>query len=238
MRVPARYVPPDALATVAEAAGARTATALPRGSQVTASRLQGARRDRPAGALRGGERAIELAVSGGEALAAAPPGARVDVIVSSERGSSGGRSVLALEGVELLGVRPLDGGGGDGGEGAAAAATALATLRVTRAPGGLPGRGGELRERGAAAGPAARRPRPRRGSRGGRRRAVRAPPLAGRLEHVHAAVGAAQERPLGHAEEEAVLDHARLLLQAGAERAGIGTGGSGQSRIRWPSSVR
>ncbi len=131
VRVPSRYVPPDALATVAEAAGARTATALPRGSQVTASRLQGARRDRPAGALRGGERAIELAVSGGEALAAAPPGARVDVIVSSERASSGGRSVLALEGVELLGVRPLDGGGGDGGEGAAAAATALATLRVS-----------------------------------------------------------------------------------------------------------
>ena len=39
--------------------------------------------------------------------------------------------MLALEGVELLGVRPLDGGGGDGGEGAAAAATALATLRVS-----------------------------------------------------------------------------------------------------------
>jgi pilus assembly protein CpaB len=130
-RVPARYVAPDALATLTEAAGARTATALPRGSQVTASRLQGARRDRPAGALRSGERAIELAVSGGEALAAAPPGAHVDVIVSSERGASGARSVLALEGVELLGVRPPDGAGGDAGEGAAAAATALATLRVS-----------------------------------------------------------------------------------------------------------
>ena len=70
-------------------------------------------------------------MSGGEALAAAPPGARVDVVVSSERASSGGRSVLALEAVELLGVRPLDGGGGDGGEGGAAAATTQATLRVS-----------------------------------------------------------------------------------------------------------
>ena len=44
----------------------------------------------------------------------APPGSRVDVLVSSEPGAGPGRTVLALEGVELL-----------------AAAGSRATLRVT-----------------------------------------------------------------------------------------------------------
>jgi pilus assembly protein CpaB len=129
--VPARYAPPDALGAIAEVAGARTAVALPRGSYVTASRLQGAgSARRPAGALRPGERAVEVAVAGGAALEQAPPGARVDVLVSSEPGGAGGRTALALAGVELLGLRALDGGSPDA-EGAAARAGALATLRVT-----------------------------------------------------------------------------------------------------------
>lgn len=127
VRVPARYLPPDALGTVADAAGTRASSALPRGSYLTTSRLRGAPSGRSPGALRQGERAVEVAVAG--ALAGVPPGARVDVLVSSEPGSAGGHTVLALEGVELLGTAPSGGGGGEGG--AAAAATARATLRVT-----------------------------------------------------------------------------------------------------------
>ena len=89
--------------------------------------------------MRRGERAVEVAVSGGAALGdAADPGARVDVLVSTESRDGPGRSFLALEDVELLALRA----GGDGGEGGAppseragqsgaAAATATATLRVT-----------------------------------------------------------------------------------------------------------
>ena len=129
VRVPARYVPPDALGAVADAAGTRPSSALPRGSYITASRLGGAASGRSPGALRPGERAVEVAVAGGSALTGVPPGARVDVLVSSEPGSAGGRTVLALEGVELLGTGPPGGGGGEGGT--AATATARATLRVT-----------------------------------------------------------------------------------------------------------
>jgi pilus assembly protein CpaB len=83
---------------------------------------------------------VEVAVAGGEALAAvAGPGARVDVLVSTEPGAGSGASFLALEDVELLAVGgPVATGGTgqaavddaaavDGG----AAATATATLRVT-----------------------------------------------------------------------------------------------------------
>lgn len=128
VRVPARYVPPDALAAVGEAVGARPATAVPRGTYLTASRLRGARSGRRPGALNAGERAVDVAVAGGSGLAAVPAGTRVDVLVSSEPGAGSGRTVLAIEGVELLASGPPEGGAG---EGAAAAATARATLRVT-----------------------------------------------------------------------------------------------------------
>ncbi len=117
-RVPARYVPPDGLASVAEAAGLRSATALPRGSYVTVSRLRDERAERSPGALRRGERAVEVGVAGGASLAGAPPGSRVDVLVSSEPGGGAGRTVVALESVELLGLRESGG-------------RSRATLRVT-----------------------------------------------------------------------------------------------------------
>jgi Flp pilus assembly protein CpaB len=128
-RVPARFVPPDALGGAGELAGARTAVPVAAGGYLTAGMLGGS----PAGPgpLRAGERALELAVAGGGALAGAEPGARVDVLVTSRREDGAGRTFVALENVELLGLRA-------GGEeqaavadaGAGAAATALATLRV------------------------------------------------------------------------------------------------------------
>jgi pilus assembly protein CpaB len=133
-RVPASYAPPDALAGAAGLAGARTAAAVVAGGYLTAGHL---RDPGPSGGQRGaelrrGERALEVAVSGGGALAGAAPGARVDVIVSTERSDGAGRTFVALEDVELLGLKGAETAGftpeaerGDAG------ATALATLRVT-----------------------------------------------------------------------------------------------------------
>ena len=123
--VPERFVPRDALSSPAEAAGARTAVALPPGGYVTASALGGAARRGAGSGLPKGERAVEVAVAGGAALSdGGGPGTRVDVVVSTEH-----RTFIALEDVELLSVRP-GGGGGDSG-GARSAADAVATLRVT-----------------------------------------------------------------------------------------------------------
>src|SRR5919108_701766 len=89
--------------------------AVAAGGYLTAGHLQGPGGDGPRGmALRRGERAVEVAVTGGGALAGAAPGARVDAIVSTEQGEGEGRTFVALEDVELLGVRA-------GGEAAAPA---------------------------------------------------------------------------------------------------------------------
>jgi len=138
VQVPARYAPPDALADPAQADGLRTAGALEPGSYLTASAFSaGPGEDgdpEPGNGLGRGERAIELKVAGAEALGSlAGPGARVDVLITTETSERAGRTALALEDVELLTLR---GGGGDGGVVGAGAdgaggATATATLRVT-----------------------------------------------------------------------------------------------------------
>ena len=134
-RVPASYVPPDALGAVAGVAGARTAAGVAAGGYLTAGHLEGGSgggASRETG-LRRGERALEVAVTGGGGLAGAAPGARVDVIVSTEAPDGAGRTFVALEDVELL---ALGEGAGTRGIGAEAemgdpAATARAILRVT-----------------------------------------------------------------------------------------------------------
>lgn len=133
-KVPARFAPPDGLADPAEIEGATTAAAIARGSYVTVGQLGAPGSGRgEAGALRVGERAVELRVTGGAALAeGAIPGTRVDVVVTTDPRETPGRTFVALEDVELL---DLAAGGADApaaeGEGAAARATARATLRVT-----------------------------------------------------------------------------------------------------------
>ena len=86
----------------------------------------------PAG-LRKGERAVEVAVAGGAGLEdAAGPGARVDVLVSTEAGEGPGRSFLALEDVEVLDLGPAaPDAPAPETEGDGPAASATATLRVT-----------------------------------------------------------------------------------------------------------
>jgi pilus assembly protein CpaB len=112
-RVPARYLPPDALADPAQLAGARTAVPLAAGAFLTVGVLGGRTNDSDQGAgLRPGQRVVAVRVAG--ALVDVQPGSRVDVVVSTQPATGGGRTFVALEDVELLGLQG-----------------ALATLRVT-----------------------------------------------------------------------------------------------------------
>jgi pilus assembly protein CpaB len=129
-RVPARFVPPDALGAPGRLAGARTAVPVTPGAYLTTGLLRGARAAED-GSLKPGERALEIAVGGGGALAPAAPGSRVDVLVSTQRHDGAGRTFMALEDVELLDLRPATDGGLGAQEADGPAATALATLRVT-----------------------------------------------------------------------------------------------------------
>lgn len=139
--VPERFAPPDSLRAVEEAIGLAVGAPLTRGSYLTASLFGrtsgaggGARGPAP---LRRGQRAAEVAVAAGEALAGAAPGARVDVLISTDAGAGPPRTRLALQDVEVLDLRAGaaiaggSGGGELGVEGAGGAATATATLRVT-----------------------------------------------------------------------------------------------------------
>lgn len=135
--VPERFAPPGSAAALHEVAGLRTQVAIPAGGYVTAAQL-GAGPTGAAGpaALERGERALELGVVGGSALADATGAggapARVDVLVTTDPRSGAGRTSIALENVELLGLRPGDDGAGSAaGEDAAAKADAIARLRVT-----------------------------------------------------------------------------------------------------------
>ena len=101
---------------------------------------RGAASARASPALRRGERAVQVAVAGGDPLGqAGGPGARVDVLVSTEPRDGAGRTFLALEDVELLALGGSEGAarlgrdeGPGEGTGAAATASTTATLRVTQ----------------------------------------------------------------------------------------------------------
>jgi pilus assembly protein CpaB len=123
--VPARFLPPDALQAAEAVLGARTSAPVVRGGYLTAAAFAGdaARRG---SALRRGERAVTVEVAADAGIAEAVPGARVDVLVSTETGPAGGRTTMALAGAELLRVEQ-GGRGADPSDGP----TALATLRVT-----------------------------------------------------------------------------------------------------------
>jgi Flp pilus assembly protein CpaB len=129
-RVPARFVPPGALANPAEAIGLAPTAAIPAGSYLLASQLRPPRVD-PASALGlgHGRHPVEISVSGAEALLVAgaqPVGERVDVGVTTEpSGSGSGRTYVAAAAVPLLALGP-------GADGAAAEGVAAATLGLTR----------------------------------------------------------------------------------------------------------
>jgi pilus assembly protein CpaB len=128
-RVPARFVPPDALASSAGVVGLRPAARVAAGGYLTAGLFERSNDGhRGGGDVGRGERAVTVEVSGASGLAV---GSRVDVLVSTESGAGGGRTLMALAGVELLRLEgaasapaPAEGSG-------AAGPTALATLRVS-----------------------------------------------------------------------------------------------------------
>jgi pilus assembly protein CpaB len=128
-RVPTRYVPRDALASGTGVVGARLAVPVEAGGYLTASLFEGSNSEHRGNEGVGrGWRAVVVEVSAAAGLAA---GSRVDVLVSTESGAGGGRTLVALAGAELLRIEagvpdaaPPDGTATGG-------PTALATLRVT-----------------------------------------------------------------------------------------------------------
>ncbi|MFN8216889.1 MAG: Flp pilus assembly protein CpaB [Solirubrobacterales bacterium] len=127
-RVPARFVPPGALADPGEAVGLVPTAPLAAGSYLVAGQLRAPpAADGGATSLGRGRRPVEIAVSGAAALSVAggsPAGSRVDVVVTTEpSSSSGGRTFVAAAAVPLLALSPTADGAG----------TAAATLGLTRA---------------------------------------------------------------------------------------------------------
>jgi pilus assembly protein CpaB len=121
-RVPARYAPSKALASLSDAIGYRVGTHLASGDYVTGSVLV-AGGSRAAGPKTG--RTIEVSVAGAGSLAGSlQPGAHADLLITTDRGA--GRTYLALQDAELLAFS-----GAPGGAGPAETGRATATLRVS-----------------------------------------------------------------------------------------------------------
>ena len=108
-RLPARYAPAGAVGDPRQVAGLRPATDVPAGADLDAALLgDGATSPPPGAPVRPGERLAQLDVSG--AADGVGPGARVDVLVTRDgRGDASGRTVLALEDVEVVGAAPAGG---------------------------------------------------------------------------------------------------------------------------------
>ncbi|HYF27230.1 MAG TPA: SAF domain-containing protein, partial [Baekduia sp.] len=85
-RVPARYAPDGAFTAPAALAGTRAAVAIPAGTDLAAALVDDGRR--PGAPVGPGERVAELVARG--ALELLGPGARVDVLVTRERGDGEG----------------------------------------------------------------------------------------------------------------------------------------------------
>ena len=129
-RVPVRFAPAGALRDPREALGLMPTVELAPGSYLVASQLQPPARERGAvGTLGTSRRPVEISVSGAAALLAAgtvEPGAKVDVVVTTEPSASGaGRTYVAASAVPLLALGPGADGPGPGG-------TAAATLALTK----------------------------------------------------------------------------------------------------------
>jgi pilus assembly protein CpaB len=127
-RVPARYAPVGSFASITEVAGLQLAVPVASGAYLSAGEVSAAT-GHAGGGLRAGERVVDVVAVGSPELIA--PGARVDVLVSREgEGGDAGRTVLALEDVEVLGVGPALAAGGAPGPGGDVPRLS-ASLRVT-----------------------------------------------------------------------------------------------------------
>jgi pilus assembly protein CpaB len=129
-RVPARFVPAGSLRLVRDVVGLHSRVSIPAGSYLSPALL--AERSERVARQRGGgfsdTRVVEVAVEGAAALEdALRPGARVDVLITSDRGPNAPRTYLALQRIELVRLEPSGTGDESGDDGA----KAMASLRVT-----------------------------------------------------------------------------------------------------------
>jgi pilus assembly protein CpaB len=128
-RVPVRYVPPDSLRSTRDALGLRVRSRVPAGSYLGGAQL-GPPESRPDPGLAGHQsRVVEVSVSGAATTAELlRPRARVDVLITSERGPGPPRTYLSLQRVALVGLRSLrsDAAGADD-----SGPDAVAALRVS-----------------------------------------------------------------------------------------------------------
>lgn len=103
-----RYAPAEAFTAPEQVLGYVTLVKIPAGTYLNPGQLGSDRRASPP-EIRRGERAVDVGVSGASGLGSAlGPGSRVDVLVTTEGRSGGGRSFLALEDVEVLAAAPAD----------------------------------------------------------------------------------------------------------------------------------
>lgn len=124
-QVPARFAPAAGPAVPELVLGRRLAVPVPEGAQV-GEHLLARTSAAPGPAVRRGERAAEVVASASPEVVVT--GARVDVLVTRERGDGGpGTTELALEDVEVLASRPVPADG----SGEATGPRVAATLRVT-----------------------------------------------------------------------------------------------------------
>ena len=115
-RVPASFIPPDALRSSGDALGRAPGATIPAGSYVLGSQLelpQPRRRKSPG--VGEGLRPVEVNVAGADALTVrgeAPEGRRVDVVVARQAGlGNSARAYIAATGVRLLALRSPAGPG-------------------------------------------------------------------------------------------------------------------------------
>lgn len=102
--VPARWAPAGATGDPGRLVGLRLSAALPAGADVAPALVATAAAVEPGAAVRAGERLADVVAVG--SAAAIRVGGRVDVLVTRERGDgAAGRTELALQDVEVLGVR-------------------------------------------------------------------------------------------------------------------------------------
>jgi pilus assembly protein CpaB len=123
--IPARFAPTGAIADPGALGGSRVATDVPAGADVTAAVLASAATPDPGAPVRGGERVVDVIAVG--STTTIHVGGRVDVLVTRERGDGvAGRTQLALQDVEVLGVRAVTASAGE-----RPGDRVSATLRVT-----------------------------------------------------------------------------------------------------------
>ena len=132
-RVPAAFVPPDALTSPAQALGRRPASPIPAGGYLLGSQFVRAppgprRSDR----LAPGRRPVELTVGGAAALAGVGGRVAVDVTTAASAGGGPGRTFVAAAGVRLLDLRPAAEGATPGGVAPVAGEASVATLALSR----------------------------------------------------------------------------------------------------------